>query len=432
MPTDWLKRLLLPFLFVVLALTACSPLAKPTPTPTTTVATTNGTVVPFVPGGTYAYTPQEMRLAYGVESLAQRGYTGKGQTVVVIDSFGSPTLQQDLNVFNQRFNLPPITVKVLAPLGTKPFDPNNADMQGWATETELDVQMIHSIAPDAGIVVLTSPVSETEGTIGLPEFRKLEQYAMDHHLGSIVSQSWGVSEATLADAAGQQEIQQWTAFYQQATTQQGVTFLTGSGDSGATDYADINMTRLSQQPTTSFPSDSPWVTTVGGTTLYASGSNVREQAWSDSGGGFSAFFPTPSYQQTLPADVQSELNHRRGVPDVAAAADPQTGLQIYVGGHWGIVGGTSAAAPLWAGLVAIADQMAGRPIGFINPALYSLAEHHAGDFRDITQGNNSVNQQNIQVQGYAAAPGWDPVTGLGAPNAAKLLPDLVAATKPQG
>src|SRR5205807_5291716 len=112
-------------------------------------------------------------------------------------------------------------------------------MVGWAGETTLDVQIIHAIAPGANIVVLTSPVSETEGVIGLPEFLQLEQYAIDHHLGNIISQSWGASEATLKDATGRKEVQKWDTFFQKATMQQGITFFAASGDNGATDFTDL-------------------------------------------------------------------------------------------------------------------------------------------------------------------------------------------------
>jgi subtilase family serine protease len=385
--------------------------------------------------GVYCYTPHQFRVAYGVEALTQKGFTGKGQTVVDIVSFGSPSLQQDMDVFDKQFGLPPIKIQIINPLGTKTFDPNNKDMVGWAGETTLDVQIIHAIAPDAGIVVLTSPVSETEGTIGLPEFRQLEQYAIDHQLGSIFSQSWGASEVTLKDAAGKQEIQKWDAFFQKATTQQGMTFFSSSGDNGATDYTDLKATKLSPSATTSFPADEPWVTSVGGTTAIRNGATVEEKAWNSegggSGGGFSDFFTTPSFQSTLPSSVQSQLQNRRGVPDVAGAADPLTGLAFYQNGAWGLTGGTSASAPLWAALIAIANQMAGHPLGFINPALYKLAmtSHYAQDFHDITSGNNSVNYKGVTVEGYQAAQGWDPVTGLGTPNAEKLLPDLISTLK---
>jgi subtilase family serine protease len=352
--------------------------------------------------------------------------------VIDIVSFGSPTLQQDMDVFDQQFGLPPIKLQVIAPLNVPEYDPRH-DKGGWADETALDVQIIHAIAPDANIIVLQSPVAETEGTIGLPEFLQLEQYAVSHHLGNIISQSWGASEVTLQDTAGQQEIQQWDAFYKQATMQQGITFLSSSGDEGATDYADLQGKHLSSVATTSFPADDPWVTSVGGTTLTDNGSTFSERVWNSnggaSGGGFSRFFKTPAYQETLPATTQSQLNNRRGVPDVSADADPSTGLAVYTQGQWIEAGGTSASAPLWAGIVAVANQMAGHPLGFINPALYKLAASSAygQDFFDITTGDNT--DSRAHVTGYPAVQGWDPATGLGTPNAEKLIPDLIAAMK---
>ena len=220
-------------------------------------------VIGYPQSGTFCYTPHQFQVAYGVDTLLKQGFTGKGQTVVDIVSFGSPTLQQDMNVFDQQFGLPPIQLQIIAPLGTKPFDPSSKDMNGWAGETTLDVQIIHAIAPGANIVVLTSPVAETEGVVGLPEFRQLEQYAIDHHLGNIISQSWGASEATLADTAGRQEVQKWDAFFQK-TTQAGMTYLTSSGDNGATDVTNMQATKFASTPTIGFPADSPRDTCASG------------------------------------------------------------------------------------------------------------------------------------------------------------------------
>jgi subtilase family serine protease len=387
---------------------------------------------------TPGYTPQQMREAYGVTPLIAQGHDGTGQTVVVIESFGSPTLQQDMNTFCTRYGLPPITLQILAPLGSVPFDPKNSEMTGWVGESTLDVELIHAIAPGAKIVVLTSPVDETEGTVGLPQFLQLEQYAVSHHLGNIISQSFGASEYTLTDSAGRQQVQQWDRFYHQATTQDGITFFASSGDSGATDAANIFSDPAQEQyvdaPTSSFPNDDPWVTSVGGTTINLQNDGADQPvAWNSnggaSGGGFSAFFSEPAFQQGLPASMQSELNHRRGLPDVAADADPSTGMGAYNSqDKWFITGGTSASAPVWAALAAIADQMAGHPLGFLNPALYQIAasSKYAQDFRDVTAGNNSFAAGGVSVQGYAAAPGWDPVTGMGEPIAYQLLPDLIA------
>ncbi|HEU5345776.1 MAG TPA: S53 family peptidase [Ktedonobacterales bacterium] len=425
-------------LLVVLALMAATLAACAAPSvvrQTTPGASTDGTeTAPDIGcGDCSVYTPQDMRAAYGVTSLYDSGKRGQGQTVVLIESYGSPTLKQDLDVFDQQFNLPTPKLTILNPLGTVPFDGGNSEMQGWQAETSLDVEIVHAIAPDASIVVLTSPVDETEGVQGLPQFLQLEQYAVNHHLGNVVSQSWAASEVSLNDSPGQAELAQWETFYQQATTQGGVTFFGSSGDNGASDYVSFvngNPGPLSTTATTSFPDDSPWVTAVGGTTLTRDGSSFSEVVWNSgdgaSGGGVSRFFAMPSFQQGLPQSDQQILNGKRGVPDVAAAADPRTGLAIYYGGHWTLAGGTSAASPLWAGVMAIADQVAGKPLGYINPALYKIgaSSAYSGAFRDVTDGNNSVSGQ-VDVQGYQATTGWDPVTGLGTPNAANLIPLLI-------
>ncbi len=433
------SRYILPIVLLFVVLIGCGPTsadargasktpssgatARPTSTPADAVVTTCPSYLKSLPG---CFTPQAFRQAYGVDKLIQQGITGKGQTIVDIVSFGSPTLQKDMQVYDKQFGLPAVDLKIISPLHEPVSDPNH-DRAGWAEETTLDVQVIHAIAPDAKIVVLTSPVSETEGTIGLPEFRKLEQYVVDHKLGTIVSQSWAASEITLKDAAGQKELQKWNSFYQQTTTKKGITYFASSGDNGATDFTDLQAKHLSSTATTGFPTDSPWVVSVGGTTLSSNGSTFSEQAWSNSGGGFSRFYKTPSFQKGLSATVQSELKGRRGVPDVAGSADPSAALVNYVEGQWTLIGGTSASAPLWAGISALANQEAGHALGFINPGLYKLATSstYARDFNDITVGNNS--NDSAHVKGYSAVPGWDPITGLGSPKAQNLVPDLVAA-----
>lgn len=435
------SKLLLPV--ILLMLTACSSFSAQSPgngsTPTaTSIPTSNAELSPtstsdLCPSDLSqiknCFTPHAMRMAYGVEALTRQGFTGKGQTVIDIVSFGSPTLQQDMDVFDRQFGLPPITVQVISPLGTVPFDSNNQDMLGWAGETELDVQIIHAIAPDAGIVVMTSPVSETEGTIGLPEFMKLEQYAVAHHLGHIFSQSYTASEATLTDNAGQQLVKQYADFYKQISTQQGFTIVSGSGDNGATDFADIKATKFAPTQTVNFPADVPWVTAVGGTTLTRTTNGYNETVWPGSGGGVSKFFNEPAFQQGLPHVVQSALAGHRGLPDIAGDADPGTGMAFFFAGRWQQTGGTSASTPLWAAIIAIANQKAGHPLGFINPGIYKLgtSANNRQDFRDITVGNNSVNQGGVQVQGFQAVAGWDAVTGWGAPQASQFIPDLIAA-----
>ncbi|MEO8972456.1 MAG: S53 family peptidase [Ktedonobacteraceae bacterium] len=429
---------------LLLLLSACSvggggtaSTTTPTPRPTVkpTLAATSNPALDTCPSylSTYknCFTPHALRVAYGVEPLTEKGFTGKGMTVIDIVSYGSPTLQQDMDVFDKQFGLPSITIQVIAPLGTVSFNPNDATMTGWAQETELDVQIIHAIAPDAGIVVMTSPVAETEGTIGLPQFMQLEQYAVSHHLGQVFSQSYVASEVTLADSASRQFVQSYANFYKQITTQDGFTVVSGSGDNGATDWQNIAATQLAPHPTVNFPANVPWVTSVGGTTLMhsASGNGYEERAWSGSGGGMSTFFSEPDYQRTMPQAVQSELAGHRGIPDIAADADPYTGMAFYFNGQWTQTGGTSASTPFWAAVIAIADQMAGHPLGFINPGIYKVAasQNYSLDFRDITVGSNGV--AKVSVQGFQASTGWDAVTGWGSPQASTFIPDLIAALK---
>src|SRR3989440_11159558 len=149
----------IPVLLLCALLAACTPLWFSGSADTSTqAADASPLTCPLeITSNANCQTPHSLRVAYGVESLMQHGYTGKGQTVVDIVSFGSPTLQQDMDIFDQTFGLPAIKIQVISPIGTRPFDPSNKDMAGWASETTLDVQIIHAIAPDAGIGGLTSP-----------------------------------------------------------------------------------------------------------------------------------------------------------------------------------------------------------------------------------------------------------------------------------
>jgi kumamolisin len=186
----------------------------------------------------------------------------------------------------------------------------------------------------------------------------------------------------------------------------GVTITVASGDSGSSDGETGN--------NVDFPASSPHVLGCGGTELIASGSTIEsETVWNDgteggaSGGGYSVVFPVPTWQ----TGVAGFSGSGRGVPDVAGNAAPETGYNILVDGQQEVVGGTSAVAPLWAGLIALINQMKGSPVGFVNPTLYP----DQADFNDITQGNNGT---------YSAGPGWDPCTGLGSPNGQEIATAL--------
>jgi subtilase family serine protease len=380
------------------------------------------------------YSPEEIQTAYGLSSLLADGFDGKGQTIVIVDSYGSPTIAADLAQFDADYGLPaPPSFQVLSPLGTVAWDPTNADMVSWAMETSLDVQWAHAMAPGASIVLLTSPVDETEGTAGLPEFAKLLTYALDHRLGQVISQSWAATENTLMDADGQAVVAEMEAIYKRAAAEH-VTVFASAGDYGASNAAtdvDGNLTFFSF-PTVNYPASSRYVTAVGGTSLTAdtSGNYGSETVWNDSaegggagGGGVSQLFAEPSWQKTLPAGVQGQLARHRGIPDVSYNGDPLTSILIYMSmpgiypGYY-FIGGTSEGSPQWAGIAADFDQVAGRPLGALNSKLYALGALRLlpSVLHDVTVGNTSYNG----VTGDSATPGWDLASGWGTPNLGQL------------
>jgi subtilase family serine protease len=276
---------------------------------------------------------------------------------------------------------------------------------------------------------MTSPVAETQGVQGMPQFLFLEQFALDHNIGKIISQSWATTENNLFYPGGRQVFASFNNFYKQAAADH-VTVFSSSGDGGV---ANPNFKgQIYPFPTVNFPASSPYVTAVGGTSLMAttSGHYQSEVAWSGSGGGVSQYWAEPDYQKNnLPSSVQRLLNGHRGVPDVSYNADPNTSILVYISflsssnNGFYFIGGTSEGSPQWAGIIADGNQFAGHPLGFINPAVYAIgnSSRYSSDFHDVTTGNNS----NSGITGYHAKPGWDPVTGWGSPNAANLIPDIV-------
>jgi subtilase family serine protease len=283
-----------------------------------------------------------------------------------------------------------------------------------------------------------------------------EQYVVDHHEANVITQSFGAAEETFAGPQSLLNLRH--AFISAAA--HGVTVLASSGDFGTANpgKTPIKHPKTIPFPTVQWPASDPLVTGVGGTYLCTdpttgtgvdssdppvncqSNPGVREVGWIAAGGGFSHIFAKPAYQNTLPPDSTAIAN-MRGVPDVAFQASSRTGTLVYdtapgdatsglicpsgnpCSAGWYVVGGTSCSAPQWAGLVAIADQIAGHGLGPINPTLYALASgaSYGSYFYDVTNGNN---QDDPAVPGYPATTGWDPVTGLGTPNAAALVPAL--------
>jgi subtilase family serine protease len=383
------------------------------------------------------YSPQEMRTSYGLNGLIDSGMVGAGETIVIIDSYGSPTIAADLAAFDQGFGIPdPPSFTILAPLGTVPW---NSTTLSWAGEVTLDVEWAHAMAPGASIVLMTSPVDETEGVQGMPEFLALEKYALDHHLGKIITQSWGATENTLfldtAGPGGRQVIKDFEELYRRAAEEH-VTVLAAAGDNGSSN-PETNGVTFYPFPTVGYPASSPYVTGVGGTTLYAdtSGHYQYETVWNNAGccaggGGISELFKTPDYQRfSLPPRVQHELGGMRGVPDISYNADCYNAILVYLSflgpdsAGWYTICGTSEGSPQWAGIVADLNQYAGRPLGFLNPALYATGG--LGQFyrfgRDIKVGNNILlDVPGAATSGYHAAPGWDAASGWGTPNLVEL------------
>jgi subtilase family serine protease len=429
--------------------------------------------------GRTCFTPQAIQSAYNVGPLYAGGWTGKGVTIAVVDSFGSDTIAHDLHVFDQAFGVQPMcgeegatcssgmpTFSVLSLQGSPatkapPSKSNGTGLQdraAWALEVSLDVETAHAIAPMANILLVTTPVAETLGVQGLPQMMAAEQYVIDNHLAQVISQSFASAEDAFASTQSLLNLRH--AF--QAAAANGVTVLGASGDNGtANTYKQpIKNPRLIPYPTVEWPASDPLVTGVGGTylctdptagttaprTIYAgpvarcnANPTQAEVGWTFSGGGFSDVFAKPAYQNTLPAG-STAIGAKRGVPDVAFQASAGTGALVYLSlppdgtssdvgitGWWDI-GGTSLSTPQFAGLVAIADQVNGGGLGLINPGLYKIGAdptRYANDFYDVTTGNNTP--AGTGIAGYPATTGWDPVTGLGTPNAANLVPDLVAA-----
>jgi subtilase family serine protease len=379
------------------------------------------------------YTPDQIRAAYGVTPLLEHGNDGSGRTIAIVDSYGSPTIAHDLQAFDQAWGLPdPPSIKTITPVGELPaFDPTDADMTGWAFETTLDVEYAHLVAPRASMLVVATPVAETEGVAGFPEIEQAENYVVEHGLADVISQSLGAAEQTFPSP--QRLLALRGAFADAAA--HGVTVVASSGDSGATDYQNDGTT-LFDYPVDSWPSTDPLVTSVGGTRLHLTPAGLRsapDSTWNDAygagGGGTSTVFSRPSFQNT----VRGVVGGYRGTPDIAMSAAVDGGVLVYSSYDpddtgWGVVGGTSEAAPLFAGLVALAAQRAKHRLGPINSTLYKLAAHPGNGIVDITSGDNSYGD----VTGYTAGPGYDLASGLGTVDAGRFVPalaDAVPATK---
>ena len=381
--------------------------------------------------GISCYSPIQYRQAYDLNPLYQAGDTGKGRTIAIVDAFGSPTIANDLAVFDAQYGIQaPPSLQIIQPAGAvPPFDPHNGDMISWATETTLDVEYAHAVAPDANILLVETPVAETEGVTGLPEMMAAENYVINNHLADVISQSFGATENTFPD---KQSILDLRSAFENAAAN-GVTVLASSGDSGATNYEN-DLSSLYPYPVNSWPSSDPLVTSIGGTQLNldADGNRITpDRAWNDgygaTGGGLSQVFSRPSYQAT----VKSVVGDSRGTPDISASAAVDGAAILYYTFSrpgWHLVGGTSEAAPIFSGIVALTAQLAGHRLGLINPQLYHMNASHRPGIVDVTSGDNSF----AGVTGYPATEGYDLTTGVGTFDAAKFVPELAQVSPVHG
>ncbi len=439
----------------------------------------------------HCYTPSNIYAAYGVDQLHAQGINGTGQTIVIVDSYGSPTALHDLQFFSQTFHLPAPDLTILNPTGTPTFNPAQKGIQvGWAEETSLDLQWAHSIAPNAKLVLVEANPAETEGTQGFPSIFKGEEFAVNTYPGSVLTQSFGVTEqsfcggsnlvTTCASAAS--AVSHFDQVYHQAVANH-VTVFASAGDSGTANIARAAGTSagpLLPFPSVIWPTSDPLVTSAGGTWLqygwkwnpnvttttyfqclssgtdpntcaasylnYNTAPGRTEAVWKEdwlpaaTGGGLSTLFSTPSFQSGI---SQSLLKGSRGVPDLSWNSAVDGGVLVYtsfpgVRLGWHIIGGTSASSPQLAGLIALTNQLAANmgkhSVGYLNPLLYQLP---ARDFNDIvpqTFGTGagvttlaSNPEFGTSIPGMATTTGWDLTTGFGSPNAFNFVHDLANA-----
>ena len=412
---------------------------------------------PFPPGTAFCerrfkiacYRPQQLEHAFYLPKLFRAGVTGKGQTIVVVDSFGSPTVRRDLAVFDRAAGLPAASLRIIQPAGrVAPYRPVG-DRIGWAGETDLDVEYAHAMAPGARLLLVETPTSENEGTTGFPQIVAAEKYVIGHHLGGLISQSFSATEESFASP---RRLRSLRGAYLDAA-RHGVTVLAASGDSGAADIK-YNGSAYFLRPVTSWPDSDPLVTGVGAVQLRLNSRGDRTSApvaWNDSyspatnlyitgnagpsplasGGGKSAVFTRPSYQD----GVRRVVGDRRGVPDVSMSGACDGAADVYQSfpgqpAGWYPTCGTSEATPEFAGIAALAAQLAHRPLGPLNPYLYRLSALRARGIADVTSGNNTVSfRQGSKdalhtVHGFAARRGYDLVTGVGTVNAPAFVREL--------
>ena len=364
-------------------------------------------------GSDPCYTPQQFLVAYGIQPLLNRRIDGRGEMVTVLvpvplPNEGPTDIRQDLASFDRTFRLPAARIAVVTSLA-------GAASPWQSTEEEAnDAEFVHAVAPAATLRVVLFPSNWSQSAANATtDMLAGLRLAVSHTDVASISWSLGEHYFTRAQVAEMHSILLAAA----------ARHVTVTGSSGNGGWFSVLRFGNKQVKEVSLPASDPLVLGVGGTTLTAhrsTGDYIGETAWSDSGGGFSHLYARPAYQ-----DGVAGISKTRGVPDVAGAADEAGGMAPVVasGGNASLESdaGTSDSAPLWGGLVALADQYAHRDLGSVNPAIYRIgrsSSYHKA-FHDITTGST----------GYPAAPRWDPVTGWGTPNAQVLIPLLARPTK---
>ncbi len=392
--------------------------------------------------GRRCYSPVQYQKAYDITPLYRAGITGKGATIMVVVSYGSPTLQHDLDVFDAQWGLPATTLDIRQFGTMPPFDLANGYMVAWAIEATLDVQYAHAIAPGAKIVVAATSVDETQGETGFPELMNAEKSLIDRGVGDVISQSFGTMEADFANSA---QILKLRYAYKDAAAHH-VTVLAPDSDNGATGIA-LDGNSLLPFADSAWPASDPLVTAIGGSFPLIADDGTRlapDVVANDnvlgvpsdvypivSGGGESTVFARPSWQ----AGLSIISGNHRAQPDIsmsAAHAGAGWSYQSFVPSEagWHLIGGTSESCPLFAGVAALAEQAAGHRLGNIDSALYLLGHLSQVPWAgagtgivDITSGNNS----DHGVTGHNAGPGYDEASGWGTVDVAEFVPALVLA-----
>jgi subtilase family serine protease len=455
---------------------------------------------PFVYSSYHCYGAQEMAKAYGVDKLHDQGDLGAGQTIVLVDSYGSPTAAHDLEWFHHTYypDLPSPSFEQICQPGCKDYknvgngQSGSSGAEGWAGEAALDVEWAYAMAPLAHIVLVGVAPAETEGVQGFPAlFSQISSLVDSEPAGTVFSMSFGITEETFGGAAQTQ-----TARFDQVFKKglrKGDTFLASSGDDGSAGVSKRHRESVYYtHPTAGWPASSPYVTAVGGTQLmqnwrwaptsdtpfnadgtknpayfaWTDTTTTTQPAWNESwlpaatGGATSIIYGVPEWQASVLGTIQPRADNGgrkgRAVPDVAWDAAVNGGALVYTSFFpstdrvgWHVYGGTSAASPQFAGVVALANEAradaAKGPIGWLNPVIYqqpavtsTFDDVQAQSFGTTPSSTIDSNQLWSETDGQPVTPsgipgmpvlaGWDETTGFGTPRASDLVTALTAAT----